>query len=983
MKRRRRHRSRLTIESLEPRVVLAASQPASQPFAYLLDHLTDENIALTMPVATSSTVVAAVIGEAGAADRKKWTSDWKTSDDVAVDARIVGESLALHDDAAGRSLWPRISPFFTSATPVAPAAKHDLAVSILTAVMVDTAAPPGAPGSEFPLPAEAAPTADGGFVIWAQDFEFAPGGAVTNEVYAGITAVLWAGRQLLTESLPSGQPAMKVVPVPSSSIFKTLGDATQGYLDTAAILQGSGGIPYLASLGLAPLPRTNVVTATNPHGEWNFLSTLYANGLIDGFLGQQYAIDNSAAAPGSVSADTLAFYPGQDLPYAILSAHDNPAQLTTPQPQLPPPPWPSHHAGGLPFAAGVYWSQLTIDPLAGGSGPGGFDPAAVLVPTVQPLAADHAVRPTVYDFNGDGVGDEFWRSEATGGAVAVLRTADGGDLGRRFLGGDADWAVEASGDFDGNGATDLIWRHESGMHVQWLLRGDGSIGASRVLDTTDRQRAAMAADFDGDGKTDLAWRDGLSGQTDLWLFDGDRVVERAVVGGDLSWRLVRLSQNFDGNGDGRADLLWHHADSGATVAWFMDGVRPAAARFMGGDPKWLPDDTGDFDGDGGSDLVWRQVVTGAAIARPTRDSGRGDIALGGDADWRIVSVRNRTDGGGVEVFWREAASGFVVVRVLEAGTAAAEAVIGGGRGWTLLGRVAPAQPNLVLWHEGYKTDLSTLFEAEAWTRYTSSIVEFASTHGIGTVMASLIFGSAADTLPADVIPFLNSFVAAVERAGMTAGISVAFGSQTTFPEAAETLAGIVHDRPLLIGVDAENFVGTSIPVPTAMTVMDDVVRPFEAALQAAGVAVSGIAVIGGMASNPSWTAPLDNVYEYYSDANGTLNSLFAGDRDDPVKAWTDFSAAVAHAGGGIVNPATIGGWPAFAISRNDDECLGGCTADPGKLYPCGIADIFGQWSWTSFAGFLEKYQAAYAPGAIVIYQGDQLPCDWLGAACPT
>jgi len=90
-----------------------------------------------------------------------------------------------------------------------------------------------------------------------------------------------------------------------------------------------------------------------------------------------------------------------------------------------------------------------------------------------------------------------------------------------------------------------------------------------------------------------------------------------------------------------------------------------------------------------------------------------------------------------------------------------------------------------------------------------------------------------------------------------------------------------------------------------------------------------------MASNPSWTAPLDNVYEYYSDANGTLNPLFAG--------------------GGIVNPATIGGWPAFAISRNDDECLGGCTADPGTLNPGGIPDIFGQWSWTSFAGFLDTY----------------------------
>ena len=151
----------------------------------------------------------------------------------------------------------------------------------------------------------------------------------------------------------------------------------------------------LAALELDPLPQTNnsKPSPANPFGEWNFLSMLFHNKVIDGFLGQQYAWNNPGAVPGSVTADTVAFFPNQELPYAILSAHDQPntpgkttpppdypwPNLTHfPQPRNPSAPWPSHHQGSLPFSAGVYWHQ-DVDPLSG------FDPGTVLTPTIAPL----------------------------------------------------------------------------------------------------------------------------------------------------------------------------------------------------------------------------------------------------------------------------------------------------------------------------------------------------------------------------------------------------------------------------------------------------------------------------------------------------------------------------------------------------------------------------------------------------------------------
>jgi len=300
---------------------------ATPNFAYFLDYLTDSNV-------SSTPAGYAVIGEASKNRRESWTED----------GRIVGMSVAFNYVALNTTLWSTISSNFSSNTPVVN--KQQLAQNIINSALQY-------PG-EFPLSVERTPTANDGYVIWAQDFE--KDTSSTDELYAGVTAVLWAGRQLLGTDF-------KIIPVPASYLFKTLG----GY-NSSNIVNGVGSTPYLASLGLsAPPPPSSGV-------EWNFMSLLHANDLIDGFLGQQYAENNQDALPGSVSSDTLHFY--EDIPYAILSAHDNPAQLT--DTTIGGPPWQSHYDGDMPFQAGVYWHTDVVS---------SFDPSAVLTPTEKSLTS--------------------------------------------------------------------------------------------------------------------------------------------------------------------------------------------------------------------------------------------------------------------------------------------------------------------------------------------------------------------------------------------------------------------------------------------------------------------------------------------------------------------------------------------------------------------------------------------------------------------
>ena len=74
-------------------------------------------------------------------------------------------------------------------------------------------------------------------------------------------------------------------------------------------------------------------------------------------------------------------------------------------------------------------------------------------------------------------------------------------------------------------------------------------------------------DFNGDGKSDIVWRD-TTGNTSIWLMNGATVSSAVGVGNvPTTWSIVLTG---DYNGDGMSDLLWRDT-SGNTAMWFMNG----------------------------------------------------------------------------------------------------------------------------------------------------------------------------------------------------------------------------------------------------------------------------------------------------------------------------------------------------------------------------------------------------------------------------
>ena len=224
------------------------------------------------------------------------------------------------------------------------------------------------------------------------------------------------------------------------------------------------------------------------------------------------------------------------------------------------------------------------------------------------------------DFNGDGA-DDILRVHTSGLVIGDMSNVDGSFSPQvlNFKGGG--WSIHGAGDFDGDGVDDVLVANPTAASETVGLLGYWKDGTTWTLINgySPEWEIVSTGDFNGDGKCDMLWRNSFIGAGDLtynafctWIVDPPAE--------ESDWRMVSVANpdewsflcSGDFDGDGTDDIAMIN-DVGVVGIWGIgDGYLNSWSILSAVTPEWTLAGVGDFDGDGTDDIAWCNTSTNLA-----------------------------------------------------------------------------------------------------------------------------------------------------------------------------------------------------------------------------------------------------------------------------------------------------------------------------------------------------------------------------------
>ena len=220
----------------------------------------------------------------------------------------------------------------------------------------------------------------------------------------------------------------------------------------------------------------------------------------------------------------------------------------------------------------------------------------------------------------------FWYNQSTGQLMSwhVSSTNVIDTRPVNMVNTDKNWKVAGTGDLNGDGYPDIVWRHATqGTLAYWFLQNDSVIGTGllSVGQVTDLNwEIKGVGDVDGDHYADLVWQH-TDGTIAVWTMRGATVSSTQILSipkvAVASWKVAGV---VDANRDGYADLIFQDTVTGTLATWFLRGATVLGTYYCRSRNKLTP--TGACKGPAKSTGAAFRRCSGATLRMAGSRSGR-------------------------------------------------------------------------------------------------------------------------------------------------------------------------------------------------------------------------------------------------------------------------------------------------------------------------------------------------------------------------
>jgi hypothetical protein len=173
---------------------------------------------------------------------------------------------------------------------------------------------------------------------------------------------------------------------------------------------------------------------------------------------------------------------------------------------------------------------------------------------------------TAGDFNGDASSDVLLQDAMGNGHILLMKANSTDAIGTvnsatTVTGPGAGWNIVSSGDFDGNGKSDILWSNSTTGQTEVFLMNGGTVATTgAALNNGTNLKPIGSGDFNNDGKSDIAFQNQTDFSVSIWTMNG--TVQSGAPINIAAPAVINPGDNFilrgaeDINADGFSDLLF-------------------------------------------------------------------------------------------------------------------------------------------------------------------------------------------------------------------------------------------------------------------------------------------------------------------------------------------------------------------------------------------------------------------------------------------